>query len=332
MHYSPRSILVTGGAGFIGSHFIKYYQKKYPDVFIANLDKLTYAGSLENLVSLPHPHRHYFFQGDICNKQLTGHLLREFCIDTIVHFAAETHVDHSIANPHIFINSNVLGTHILLQESLNYYIEKKLDSRTFRFHHISTDEVYGNLKKNEPAFTEMTAYAPSSPYSASKAASDHLIHCYYRTYGLPITMSHCSNNYGPFQHKEKFIPTVIRHCLAQQPIPVYGDGSNIRDWLYVEDHCSGIDSIIRTGKVGEAYNIGGNTELSNLEVIEVICDTLHQLSLVRCNYAKLISFQEDRLGHDWRYAINTEKIMLELDWKPSESFVSGIQKTLITYL
>ncbi|MDQ8039789.1 MAG: dTDP-glucose 4,6-dehydratase [Rickettsiella sp.] len=332
MRFLPKNMLVTGGAGFIGSHFVHYYQKNYPEVFIVNLDKLTYAGGLKKLVGLLYSNKHTFIQGDIRDKQLIYQLLREFCINTVVHFAAETHVDRSIEDPDSFVQTNVLGTLSLLEESRKYCSEKNWTNKDFRFHHVSTDEVYGTLKKNEQPFTEMTAYAPTSPYSSSKAASDHLVNAYYRTYGLATTMSHCSNNYGLFQHDEKFIPTIIRHCLAQQSIPVYGDGSNIRDWLHVEDHCSGIDSIIRAGKIGETYNIGGNTELSNLEVIACICSTLNQVSSDRYEYDKLVSFKKDRLGHDWRYAIDTGKISRELNWKPRESFVSGIRKTLEAYL
>lgn len=332
MIYTPKNILVTGGAGFIASHFVHYYQKHYPDRFIVNLDKLTYAGSLNNLKGLPCPDKHHFVQGDILNSQLFMRLLRDFSVDTVVHFAAETHVDRSIRSPENFIQTNIAGTFTLLEASRKYWLEESnLNETQCRFHHISTDEVYGSLQKNEAAFTELTPYRPNSPYSASKAASDHLVRAYYHTYGLPITMTNCSNNYGSLQHIEKFIPTVIDCCLKQKPIPVYGDGSNIRDWLYVEDHCSGIDTVICKGKLGETYNLGGNNELSNLEVIYTICDVLNKITPIAYHYAELITFVKDRAGHDWRYAINTEKIKKELNWQPKETFSSGILKILSPY-
>ncbi len=333
MSYLPKSMLVTGGAGFIGSHFIHFYQKHYPELSIVNLDKLTYAGCLKKLAGLPYPQQHRFVQSDINDRLLIDALLREYEIDTIVHFAAETHVDRSIADPTVFIQTNVLGTLTLLEASRKYWLEeKKWDTQYCRFHHISTDEVYGSLEKKDPAFTETTPYAPSSPYSSSKAASDHLVNAYYHTYALPTSVSNCSNNYGFFQHAEKFIPTVIHACLKQKSIPVYGNGSNIRDWLYVEDHCRAIDKIIRQGKIGETYNIGGNNELSNLQVIQTICEILAELRPTAYHYAELITFVKDRAGHDWRYAINTAKIEKELAWKPVESFSSGIRKILMNYL
>ena len=329
MSYFPKNILVTGGAGFIGSNFIHYCQNHYPQQRLLNLDKLTYAACLKNLAGLPNPESYFFVEGDIADRQLVDTLLREFEIDTIVHFAAETHVDRSIQSPEIFVQTNVLGTFALLEASRNYWLEeKKWGSGNCRFHHISTDEVYGSLKKDEFAFTETTPYAPSSPYSSSKAAADHLVSAYYRTYDLPITITNCSNNYGPFQHREKFIPTVIHQCFTQQSIPVYGDGSNIRDWLYVEDHCSAIDAVLRRGQVGETYNIGGNTELSNLAVVSAICDTLSKMKPSTCKYNELITFVKDRPGHDWRYAINSKKIKEEIAWQPKETFFSGIFKTL----
>lgn len=329
MIFFPKRLLVTGGAGFIASNFIHYYQQHYPDHFIINLDKLTYAACLKNLADLPHPESYLFVEGDIGDRPLIDSLLRKFAIDTIVHFAAETHVDRSIETPEIFCQTNILGTFTLLEASRKYWLEeKKWREKDCRFHHISTDEVYGSLEKDEPAFTELTPYAPSSPYSSSKASSDHLVKAYYRTYGLPITMTNCSNNYGPFQHSEKFIPTVIHHCLTQQAIPVYGDGSNIRDWLYVEDHCQAIDDVIRKGRVGQTYNVGGNAELSNLEVISAICEALENMSSRFHGCKRLISFVNDRKGHDWRYAINAGKIKAELAWQPKESFATGILKTL----
>jgi dTDP-glucose 4,6-dehydratase len=332
MTYIPENILVTGGAGFIASHFVRYYQMHYPETFIINLDKLTYAGSLNNLKNLIYPDKHHFVQGDILDSQLVMGLLQDFKVDTIVHFAAETHVDRSIKSPEKFIQTNIAGTFTLLESCRNYWLEQQgLSNMSCRFHHISTDEVYGSLEKNEAAFTELMPYRPNSPYSASKASSDYLVRAYYNTYGLPISVTNCSNNYGPLQHTEKFIPTIIDCCLQQKSIPVYGDGSNIRDWLYVEDHCSAIDRVIRNGSLGETYNIGGNTELSNLEVIHTICEILNKIRPISTHYADLITFVNDRAGHDWRYAINAEKIKKELDWQPKETFSSGILKTMFAY-
>ncbi|MFZ0219866.1 MAG: dTDP-glucose 4,6-dehydratase [Candidatus Aquirickettsiella sp.] len=332
MIYTPKNMLITGGAGFIASHFIRYYQAHYPEIFIINLDKLTYAGSLNNLKNLVYPGKHHFVQGDILDNQLVSSLLKTFKVDTVVHFAAETHVDRSIELPEKFIQTNIAGTFNLLDLCRKYWLEElHLKNYDCRFHHISTDEVYGSLRKADPAFTEQMPYRPNSPYSASKASSDHLVRSYYNTYGLPVSATNCSNNYGPLQHSEKFIPTIVDCCLQKKPIPVYGDGSNIRDWLYVEDHCSGIDTVIRNGKLGESYNIGGNTELTNLEVIRIICDMLSSLSPTNYKYADLLTFIKDRPGHDWRYAINTEKINKELDWRPEETFSSGILKTLCAY-
>lgn len=332
MRYTPKNILVTGGAGFIGSHFVRYYQEHYPDTFIVNLDKLTYAGSFTNLKNLPLPAQYHFVQGDILDDQLVMMLLINFKIDTVVHFAAETHVDRSINTPEKFIQTNISGTFTLLDTCRKYWLEKQgLNKNNCRFHHISTDEVYGSLQKGDPAFTELMPYRPNSPYSASKASSDYLVRAYYNTYGLPTSLTNCSNNYGPFQHNEKFIPTIIACCLEQKPIPVYGDGSNIRDWLYVADHCSGIDRVIRYGKLGESYNIGGNAELSNLEVIQNICEILNKLRSTRFKYKELITFVEDRAGHDWRYSINTEKINKELNWQAKETFSSGMLNLLLPY-
>ena len=259
-------------------------------------------------------------------------LLKNFKIDTLVHFAAETHVDRSINTPEKFIQTNISGTFSLLDSCRKYWLEELgLSKRDCRFHHISTDEVYGSLQKDEPAFTEIMPYRPNSPYSASKASSDYLVRAYYKTYGLPVSITNCSNNYGPLQYTEKFIPTIIDCCLRQKPIPIYGNGSNIRDWLYVEDHCSGIDSVIRNGRIGESYNIGGNNELSNLEVINLIFDGLRKIRSVNFEYNDLISFVKDRPGHDWRYAINAEKINKELAWQPKETFSSGILKTITAY-
>ncbi|OGT52697.1 MAG: dTDP-glucose 4,6-dehydratase [Gammaproteobacteria bacterium RIFCSPHIGHO2_12_FULL_42_13] len=328
-NYTPRHLLVTGGAGFIGCNFIRHLLQSDPTVFIVNLDKLTYAGSLANLEHLPDPKRHVFVQGDICDEQLINELLHEHTIDTIVHFAAETHVDRSIHAPGQFLQTNITGTFILLEAAYQYWRRKiGLSPQTCRFHHISTDEVYGSLGPDDTAFTETSVYAPNSPYSASKAASDHLVRSYHHTYHLPITTSHCSNNYGPYQHHEKFIPTVISACLNQKPIPVYGNGSHIRDWIHVADHCIGIEQVLRKGLVGEKYNIGSNNELSNLEVIDYIAKYLDQRHPAHQPHTKLIQHVTDRPGHDWRYAINASKAHQELNWQPSHSFQDGISETV----
>jgi len=363
MAFHPKSMLVTGGAGFIGCNFVRHMLASDSDVRIINLDALTYAGSPDNLKDLPDESRHTLVQGDICDRTLVDRLLREHDIDTIVHFAAESHVDNSITGPAVFVQTNVMGTFTLLEAARQYWIgesggrRKTLDEAAphassgewrgqrvspgghlpsdfkFRFHHISTDEVYGTLEKNDPAFTESTPYAPNSPYSASKAGSDHLVRAYHHTYGLPVTTTNCSNNYGPYQHAEKFIPTVIRSCLESKPIPVYGDGSNIRDWLYVGDHCSGIDTVIRKGTLGDVYNIGGINEWTNIDICRLICHTMDEFHPSPLTpYSSLISFVTDRPGHDWRYAINAGKITGELDWKPQESFETGIVKTIEWYL
>jgi dTDP-glucose 4,6-dehydratase len=331
--YTPHNILVTGGAGFIGSNFIRHLQTIHPTTTIINLDALTYAGSLDNLVQLPYPHQHIFQRGDICDKLLVLELLNQYNIDTIVHFAAESHVDRSLAGPGAFITTNLVGTFTLLEAAREYWLEQQHFSETqCRFHHISTDEVYGSLSKNELAFTEKTAFAPNSPYSASKAGSDHLVRAYHHSYGVPVTISNCSNNYGPYQHDEKLIPTIIRQCLQQKPIPLYGDGSNIRDWLYVEDHCDAILTIITEGKNGETYNVGGCNEWSNLSIAQYICHQMDKLLPQPQTYETLIHFVTDRPGHDWRYAIDNSKIKNELDWSPNESFESGIKKTIQFYL
>lgn len=329
--YQPENVLITGGAGFIGCNFVRRWLAKHPDIRIVNLDLLTYAGSLDNLADLPDPGRHEFVYGDICDRPLVDRLLREHRIDTIVHFAAESHVDRSISGPAAFIETNFVGTFTLLEAAREYWPERMLE-RPVRFHHISTDEVYGTLGPDDPAFRETTPYAPNSPYSASKAGSDHLVRAYHHTYGLPVTTSNCSNNYGPFQHDEKFIPTVIRSCVQGKPIPVYGDGSNIRDWLYVADHCSGIDAVIRRGRPGETYNIGGRNEWANIDIVRTICSLLDERRPEQAPHERLIRFVTDRPGHDWRYAIDADKIDRELDWRPHETFASGIVKTVDWYL
>lgn len=326
MTHQPRNMLVTGGAGFIGANFVRFVLKNETCTVI-NLDKLTYAGTCDNLVNLPHPNRHQFIKGDIANTSLVEKLFKEYDIDTVVHFAAESHVDRSIQDPSTFLSTNVLGTYTLLEVARKYW---RGDSAC-RFHHISTDEVFGSLDHNSPAFTETHAYQPRSPYSATKAAADHLVNAYYHTYGLPVTLSHCSNNYGPYQHEEKFIPTIIRACLNWQTIPVYGSGKNVRDWLYVEDHCEGIMKILKEGQIGRCYNMGGNNEWDNLSLARFICDRMDNLLQPYQSHHSLLKFVKDRPGHDFRYAISIERIHQELQWSPKESFDSGIQKTIYFY-
>lgn len=331
--YQPRSMLVTGGAGFIGANFIRHILTQEKNIHIVNLDKLTYAGSLNHLKQLPHPERYHFIQGDICDSKLIAHVLQHHHIDTIVHFAAESHVDRSISGPAPFVETNLLGTFSLLQAAYHHWFEvEKCEPAHCRFHHISTDEVYGSLNHGDNKFTEFTAYSPRSPYSATKAGSDHLVNSYYHTYGLPITLSNCSNNYGPYQHAEKFIPTVIRACLNGQRIPIYGNGKNIRDWLYVEDHCRGIMQIIKHGKLGEHYNLGGNNEWENLILAKYICEQLDNIRPRNTSYSSLLEFVTDRKGHDFRYAIDATKIKNELGWQPIETLESGMKKTIEFYL
>lgn len=333
MTYQPHRILVTGGAGFIGANFIRHLLINEPDVHIINLDKLTYAGSLANLKQLPDETRHHFVQGDITDSKLVQHLLQHHNIDTIVHFAAESHVDRSIAEPATFITTNLLGTFTLLEAARHHWLDQeKRDAAHCRFHHISTDEVYGSLKPSDPLFTEKTAYQPRSPYSASKAGSDHLVHAYHHTYGLPVTLSNCSNNYGPYQHAEKFIPTILRSCIQNKSIPIYGNGKNIRDWLYVDDHCSGILSILKNGRVGEQYNLGGNNEWENLALATYVCELMDKTAPKAASYKTLLQFVTDRAGHDFRYAIDFNKIKNELGWQPKETLVSGLEKTIEFYL
>ncbi len=329
-----KNYLVTGGAGFIGANFIEYIFKKYPNASIVNLDKLTYAAQIENLSFVKDSDSYAFIHGDVCDQTLVETILRENNIDTIVHFAAESHVDRSIQDARAFIHSNILGTYSLLEAAKKVWLdEQKRSSSDCRFHHISTDEVYGALSLEDPAFTEKTLYQPNSPYSASKASSDHLVHAYHHTYGLPISLSNCSNNYGPFQHAEKLIPTVIFNCLNQQPIPIYNDGSNIRDWLYVTDHCEAIDSILSNNTCGEKYNIGGGAELTNLALTQLICEKLSLITHTPVKkYLDLIVFVPDRLGHDFRYSVNFTKIKNELQWQPKMNLEDGLHKTIHWYL
>jgi dTDP-glucose 4,6-dehydratase len=326
--------LVTGGAGFIGSNFMLQWLAAESSNVI-NLDKLTYAGNPENLAAISHDKRYRFLQGDICDRELIAELLITHRPRAIVHFAAESHVDRSIHGPDDFVRTNVNGTFSLLEEARAYWSGLgESDRAAFRFLHVSTDEVYGSLGTDDPAFTELTQYAPNSPYSASKAASDHLVRAYFHTYGLPVLTTNCSNNYGPFQFPEKLIPLVILHAISGKTIPVYGDGKNVRDWLYVADHCEAIRAVLARGRIGETYNIGGQNELKNLDVVEAICAALDEL---RPNdptvpHKSLIEFVPDRPGHDRRYAMNTAKIEAELKWKPRETFASGIRKTVQWYL
>ena len=331
------SILVTGGAGFIGSNFIPYFIDKHSDYHIINLDKLTYAGNLANLSEVEDSDQYTFVQGDICNRELVEYLFRQYDIRGVIHFAAESHVDNSINGPEIFIKTNINGTFTLLDVARKYWMEApfkyKKDYEGCRFHHISTDEVYGTLGETG-FFTETTPYAPNSPYSAAKASSDLIVRAYHHTYGMNVTTSNCSNNYGPKQHNEKLIPTIICKALAGENIPIYGDGKNIRDWLYVIDHCAGIDLIYHRGKAGETYNIGGRNERTNLQIVDTICTILDD-QRPRTNgksYKELITFVKDRAGHDRRYAIDATKIEKELGWRADENFESGILKTVEWYL
>lgn len=325
-------ILVTGGAGFIGANFVIGWLQAGLGT-VVNLDKLTYAGNLDNLRSLKDHTQHVFVQGDIADRSLLDALLAEHKPAAIVHFAAESHVDRSIHGPADFIQTNVVGTFQLLEATRAYWAQlSAADRDAFRYLHVSTDEVYGSLDVDDPAFSETTAYAPNSPYSASKAASDHLVRAYHHTYGLPVLTTNCSNNYGAYQFPEKLIPLVIHNALAGKPLPIYGDGGNVRDWLYVNDHCSAIRRVLAAGRVGETYNIGGCNEKTNLQVVHTLCDILDTLQPAAHRYRDLITFVPDRPGHDRRYAINASKIQQELGWQPAEDFESGMRKTVAWYL
>lgn len=330
-----QNVLVTGGAGFIGSNFVRYLLGVEPNIKIVNLDALTYAGSLENLNDLPGEERHTFVIGDICDRSLVDELLRQHEIDTIVHFAAETHVDRSILGPAQFIHTNVTGTFTLLEAARKFWLEdKSLQGSVTRFHHVSTDEVYGTLVPDAPAFSESTPYAPNSPYAASKASSDHLVRAYHHTYGLKTSITNCSNNYGPYQFPEKLIPLMIMNAIQGRPLPVYGDGKQIRDWLYVEDHCEAIWKVLRADRVGETYNVGGDNQPTNLEVIRAICANMDQTlpDSPHVPHENLISFVPDRPGHDRRYAMDITKITQELGWEPRRSLDSGLSETIQWYL
>jgi len=324
--------LVTGGAGFIGANFIYYLAKQKDTNLIINLDKLTYAANISNLKNLKYAN-YAFVQGDINNSKLLDEILHKHNINKIIHFAAESHVDRSIDHPSSFIETNIFGTFALLEAAKKYWLEEKKFTQTeCLFHHVSTDEVFGSLKLNEPAFTEQHQYKPNSPYSASKAGSDHLVHAYFHTYNLPITISNCSNNYGPFQHQEKFIPTIINSCITRKNIPIYGDGTNIRDWLYVDDHCEAIYKIISYGERGQTFNIGGNNEKSNIEIAQIITSIFDNLNPSATKYSELIVYVKDRPGHDWRYAINDTKIKNQLGWQAKTNFAIGIENTIKFYL
>lgn len=332
---SQKYILVTGCAGFIGSNFVPYFLEQYQEYHLINLDLLTYAGNVENLNEVADEPRYTFVQGDICDRALVESLFEHYSIQGVIHFAAESHVDNSIKNPGVFIETNVNGTFTLLDVAYKTWMEKpfmlKEGYEECRFHHISTDEVYGTLGATG-LFTESTSYAPNSPYSASKAGSDMIVRAYHHTYGMNTVITNCSNNYGPKQHDEKLIPTIIRKALSNQSIPIYGDGQNIRDWLYVLDHCKGIDLVFHEGSRGETYNIGGRNERDNLYIAHKICEILDTLKPKATSYKEQITFVEDRAGHDRRYAIDATKIETKLGWEAEENFESGILKTIQWYL
>lgn len=332
-----KAILITGGAGFIGSNFVPFFLNKYHDYLVINLDLLTYAGNLDNLTEIANNKRYTFIKGDIRNRELVQKIFTKHDIRAVIHFAAESHVDNSITGPEAFVTTNVNGTFTLLDVARNYWMEAPFDYKKeyagCRFHHISTDEVYGTLG-DTGLFTEETPYAPNSPYSASKAASDMIVRSYFHTYGLSVVTTNCSNNYGPKQNQEKLIPTIIRKALAQEPIPIYGDGKNVRDWLYVLDHCLGIDLSFHKGETGATYNIGGSNERDNLYIVNKICEILDDKAPLKDggSYKKFISFVKDRPGHDRRYAIDATKISNDLSWSADENFESGIEKTIDWYL
>lgn len=341
-----KNILITGAAGFIGSNFVHYWSKAYPEDLIVILDALTYAGNKHNLSGILDSKGIIFIEGSIGDEDLLERIFTERSIDTVVHFAAESHVDRSITGPDAFIETNIVGTHTLLKVAKRNWLQENSESK-HRFHHVSTDEVYGTLSSSDPAFTEVTPYAPNSPYAASKAASDHLVRAYHHTYGLNVTTSNCSNNYGPYHFPEKLIPLCLLNILQGKPLPIYGDGQQIRDWLYVDDHCRGIDLVINAGQAGETYNIGGNNEWANLDVVKLLCEIMDrkfsQSSELVEHYpsspcarnepaASLITYVADRPGHDTRYAIDASKVTSELGYTPVEDFETGLEKTVDWYL
>ncbi len=332
-----QAIIVTGGAGFIGANFVPYFAQKYPQYLIINLDKLSYAGDLSNVAECEGMPNYRFVQADICDMAALESIFAEYDVRGVIHFAAESHVDNSITGPRAFIETNVIGTFNLLEMARSRWMEKphvyKPEYAGCRFHHISTDEVYGSLGATG-LFEETTPYAPNSPYSASKASSDFLVRAYYHTYGMNVTTSNCSNNYGPKQHKEKLIPKIIQNCLSELPIPIYGQGDNVRDWLYVIDHCTAIDLVYHTGRAGETYNVGGRNERTNMQIVNTICAIMDEKRprTSGAPHSDLITFVEDRAGHDKRYAIDATKIEEELGWKADENFDSGIVKTIDWYM
>ena len=331
------TILVTGGAGFIGSNFVIDWLTNN-DEMVINLDKLTYAGNLDNLKSIEGNEKHVFVKGDICNVELVQRLFLQFQPKSIINFAAESHVDRSITGPEAFLRTNIIGTFNLLECTKNYWLSlSQFKQKELRFLHVSTDEVYGSLACDAPAFTETNRYEPNSPYSASKASSDHLVRAYHHTYRLPVLTTNCSNNFGPYQFPEKLVPLVIHNALLHKSLPIYGDGMQIRDWLYVSDHCSAIRAVLERGECGQVYNIGGVNQRTNIDIVHTICDILDARRPMSKNcgynsYRDLITFVNDRLGHDRRYAINISKIQTELQWSPAETFESGISKTVDWYL
>ncbi|MCZ8189866.1 MAG: dTDP-glucose 4,6-dehydratase [Microcystis sp. LE19-338.1B] len=328
-----RSIVITGGAGFIGSNFVHHWCENYPEDRVIVLDALTYAGNLHNLGTLKDRKNFRFLQGDICDRALVDELFASENIDTVAHFAAESHVDRSILGPGAFVQTNVVGTFTLLESFRQHWLSNHQPDN-YRFLHVSTDEVYGSLGVDDPAFTETTPYAPNSPYSASKAGSDHLARAYFHTYGMPTIITNCSNNYGSYHFPEKLIPLMCINILLGKPLPVYGDGQNVRDWLYVRDHCQALDTVIHKGKAGETYNIGGNNEVKNIDLVRMLCDLMDELSpdLPVKPAQNLITFVKDRPGHDRRYAIDASKIRAELGWQPQETVEGGLRRTIQWYL
>ena len=330
-----QTILITGGAGFIGSNFIPFFLSANTNFKVVNLDLLTYAGDLQNLNAVEENTRYTFVKGDICDRKLVERLFQKYNFNGVIHFAAESHVDNSIKSPDAFVKTNVFGTFNVLDIARNFWMhgpnQYKKGFKSSRFHHISTDEVYGSLGESG-LFTEQTPYAPNSPYSASKASSDFLVRSYFHTYGMNVVTTNCSNNYGPKQHAEKLIPTIIRKAISGEAIPIYGDGKNIRDWLYVEDHCKGINLVFQQGKAGQTYNIGGKNERDNLSIATTICKILDELKPKKNTYKEQITFVPDRAGHDFRYAIDATKVEKELHWSANENFESGIKKTIDWYL
>ncbi|GJQ52395.1 MAG: dTDP-glucose 4,6-dehydratase [Anaerolineaceae bacterium] len=327
-----KNMLITGGAGFIGANFTRYILQNDPQARIINLDLLTYAGSLENLRDLPGESRYTFVHGDICDRELIGRLINDHAINIIVHFAAETHVDRSIFGPSAFVQTNVIGAFTLLDAARKAWLEDKVvPVEQARFHHISTDEVFGSLQPEDPPFSEITPYAPRSPYAASKASSDHLALAYHHTYGLPVTITNCSNNYGPYQFPEKLIPLMIANALERKPLPVYGDGQQIRDWLHVEDHCEAIYRVLQNGRLGETYLVGGDNQTRNLDLVQTLCAIMDEVR-PGAPHTDLIRFVPDRPGHDRRYAIDASKIHTELGWAPRHNLRDGLRQTVQWYL